>query len=60
VTERKSLCASCAFVRVVRGRRDQRYLLCRNDAIPEKYPRQPVVECRGYDARQEPPDESVG
>lgn len=43
-----SLCHSCAFVREVRGRRGQRYLLCRNDALPVKYPGQPVRECPGY------------
>jgi len=35
-------------VRQVRGRRGQIYLLCRNDAIPAKYPRQPVAACPGY------------
>jgi hypothetical protein len=44
-----SLCLSCRFVRTVPGRRGQQYLLCRNDAIPEKYPRQPVVTCHGYE-----------
>ena len=46
-----SLCPSCAFMRVVTGRHSQRYLLCRNEQIPEKYPRQPVTTCSGY--RQE-------
>src|SRR6476659_8817012 len=45
-----SLCTSCAFVRVVHGRNAMRYLLCRNEAIAEKYPRQPVLACPGYDA----------
>src|SRR5262245_66695329 len=44
-----SLCRSCRFVRTVRGRRGQQYLLCRNDAVPEKYPRQPVLSCDGYE-----------
>jgi hypothetical protein len=46
-----SLCQSCVFVRRVRGRRGQEYLLCRNEAIPEKYPRQPVLTCPGYERR---------
>jgi hypothetical protein len=35
-------------VREVTGRHGQVYLLCRNGAIPVKYPRQPVVTCAGY------------
>jgi hypothetical protein len=49
-----SLCLSCAFVRSVTGRRGQRYLLCRNEAIPEKYPRQPVLACSGYQRTDAP------
>jgi hypothetical protein len=45
----ESLCLSCRFVRIVRGRRGQEYLLCRNDAVAEKYPRQPVLSCHGYE-----------
>jgi hypothetical protein len=45
----ESLCLSCRFARTVRGRRGQEYLLCRNNAVPEKYPRQPVLSCHGYD-----------
>ena len=52
-----SLCVSCAFARVVRGRRDQRYLLCRNDAVPERYPRQPVLVCSGYETRSQRSDD---
>ena len=44
-----SLCHSCSFVRVVGGRRGQRYLLCRNETIPAKYPSQPVFACTGYE-----------
>ena len=39
----------CAFVQLVTGRRGQTYYLCRNDAIPMKYPPQPVNECDGYE-----------
>ena len=45
-----SLCHTCAFVRLVRGRRGQTYYLCRNDEIPLKYPPQPVTTCPGYAA----------
>ena len=27
------------------------YLLCRNDTIPAKYPRQPILTCPGYETR---------
>jgi hypothetical protein len=43
-----TLCASCAFVRHVNGRRGQTYLLCRNENIAAKYPRQPILTCPGY------------
>jgi hypothetical protein len=43
-----SLCQSCSFKRDVRGRHEQRYLLCRNEAIDTKYPPQPVLACAGY------------
>lgn len=43
-----SLCQTCAFVREVKGRLGQRYLLCENESIPAKYPAQPVVACPGY------------
>jgi len=49
-----SLCLSCRFVRTVGGRRGQEYLLCRNDAVPEKYPRQPVLSCHGYEPSVSP------
>jgi len=46
-----SLCPTCAFVREVRGRHEQRYLLCRNPVVEAKYPRQPVTECVGYESQ---------
>ena len=45
---RPSLCHTCSFVRVVAGRFDQVYLLCQNDLLSEKYPRQPVLRCEVY------------
>jgi len=52
-----SLCPVCIYVRPVTGRRGQTYLLCRNDAIPDKYPPQPVNSCAGYERRSPPPDQ---
>jgi hypothetical protein len=48
-----SLCESCAFARHVKGRHGQLYLLCRNDEIAAKYPRQPVTSCKGYEPAAE-------
>jgi hypothetical protein len=56
-SSQQSLCQSCVFVRRVHGRRGQEYLLCRNDSIPEKYPRQPVLACPGYDRRRDSTDD---
>ena len=50
-----SLCPGCVHVRLVTGRRGQTYLLCRNDAIADKYPPQPVVSCPGYAPRPAAP-----
>ena len=48
-----NLCPGCAFAWEVRGRRGQIYLLCRNESVPEKYPRQPVVSCAGYKPKRD-------
>lgn len=44
-----SLCQTCAFARLVRGRLGQTYILCRSDAVPDKYPRQPIRSCTGFE-----------
>ena len=43
-----SLCLSCLYMQIVKGRHEQTYLLCRNESIKEKYPRQPVITCLGH------------
>lgn len=43
-----TLCRSCAHVRVTRGKLGQEYLLCRSEAVPAKYPPQPVLRCAAY------------
>jgi hypothetical protein len=52
-----SLCNACFFVRYVRGRKGQQYLMCQNPEIPAKYLPQPVLTCDGYKpaAKEEPP-----
>lgn len=52
-----SLCESCENMREVRTARS-RFLLCQLsvvDAAYPKYPRQPVVQCAGYQLRGETP-----
>jgi hypothetical protein len=48
VPEPASLCLTCIFVREVKGRLGQTYLMCQNEAIPAKYLPQPVLQCVGY------------
>ncbi len=45
------LCGSCAHVRVIENRRGSRFYLCRlseTDPAFPRYPRLPVLQCRGY------------
>ena len=51
-----TLCTSCTFVRHVHGRHGQLYLLCRNNTIPAKYPRQPIHTCPGYQTSAPAPE----
>ena len=51
---RAGLCASCVWVRLVRSDRGSVFFLCglsRQDPTFPKYPRLPVVSCRGFEAR---------
>lgn len=43
-----SLCSACSWMRITYGKLGQHYLLCRNDAVPAKYPPQPVGRCAGF------------
>jgi hypothetical protein len=48
------LCDSCRHQRVIRNTRGSSFSLCeRSKTEPEypRYPRLPVVECRGYEPR---------
>ena len=45
------LCGDCGNVRIIENRRGSRFYLCRlSDVDPRfpKYPRLPVLRCRGY------------
>jgi hypothetical protein len=50
------LCASCAHQRIVRNTRGSAFSLCERSRLePDRfprYPRLPVRECGGYEARQ--------
>lgn len=46
------LCASCRHTRVVESRAGSRFYLCqrsRTDPAFPRYPRLPVLRCRGYE-----------
>ena len=54
----ESLCESCAHVREVVSGSGSRFLLCRlshQDRRYRKYPPQPVVQCRGFEATRKGP-----
>ncbi len=47
------LCATCCFGRTVGNKHGSKFVLCeRSQSDPNypKYPRTPVVQCRGYEA----------
>ena len=49
------LCATCQHQQIVRNTRGSSFSLCRRSKTePEypRYPRLPVVECRGWEARR--------
>jgi hypothetical protein len=48
------LCARCQHVRVIENRRGSRFLLCERsteDPSFPRYPRLPVLQCRGFEPR---------
>jgi hypothetical protein len=51
----KGLCASCRHKRDVKNTRGSTFLLCersREDPAYPRYPRLPVLDCRGYERRE--------
>ncbi len=53
------LCASCAHAQPVRSNRDSTFILCqlsRQDSRYARYPRLPVIECKGYEPRGPDPE----
>jgi hypothetical protein len=52
---RFGLCDTCAHQRLVGNTRGSRFSLCersRTDPAFPKYPRMPVIECRGHEPRR--------
>jgi hypothetical protein len=50
------LCDSCAHQRIVRNTRGSSFSLCersKTDPAYPRYPRVPVVECPGYERRED-------
>jgi hypothetical protein len=47
---RAGLCDSCRHQKIIRNTRGSTFSMCRHPELP-KYPRLPVVECRGYEPR---------
>jgi hypothetical protein len=48
------LCADCRFMRVVQSDRASKFYFCERSATDPtfpKYPRLPVIECRGYEKK---------
>jgi len=51
---RVGLCTDCRFMRVVESARGSRFYLCERSATDPafpKYPRLPVLQCRGYEQK---------
>jgi hypothetical protein len=46
------LCDACAWQKVIRNTRGSAFSMCRHPELP-KYPRLPVVECRGFKEQEE-------
>jgi hypothetical protein len=47
----ESLCHRCRWLRLTGNKRGSIFLSCTEPSLP-KYPRQPVVQCRGFAAKE--------
>ena len=57
------LCGACRHAQRVESARGSRFWLCARSADDPrfaKYPRLPVLECRGYESSDAPPDACRG
>jgi hypothetical protein len=58
-TELAGLCANCLHARLLRSDRGAVFYQClraENDSQYPRYPRLPVLDCKGYEARSESDD----
>jgi hypothetical protein len=58
-SERVGLCLSCQHMRPVRTDRGSVFYQCQRSATDPtypKYPRLPVLQCHGYEKKEEPPE----
>ena len=46
------LCDACRWQKVIRNTRGSTFSMCQHPELP-KYPRLPVLECQGYEGREE-------
>lgn len=54
MTPEPGLCGSCRHARTIESRKGSRFYLCersRTDSSFPRYPRLPVLSCRGYQIR---------
>ncbi|PYV49825.1 MAG: hypothetical protein DMG92_09835 [Acidobacteria bacterium] len=52
---RVGLCAECKYMRLIKSDRGATFYLCQrsaSDASLPKYPRLPVIQCRGYEKKE--------
>jgi hypothetical protein len=60
---RIGLCADCRFMRLIESARGSRFYLCERSATDPtfpKYPRLPVLQCRGYESTVDKGTPSTG
>ena len=56
--ERVGLCASCCHMRLIRSDRESTFYMCQRSASDKsfpKYPRLPVIQCKGYEEKESQP-----
>lgn len=59
---REGLCANCRHRRRIRSGRDSVFTMCRRAATDPgyvRYPRLPVLQCRGYERGESSPDKQA-
>jgi hypothetical protein len=55
-SERIGLCANCVYMRLIQSDRGSMFYMCQRSATDKsfpKYPRLPVLQCSGYERKDE-------